>query len=362
MPNSGDPNPGCFSGMLRRLLCTGNLPTHPSEALNESQFDIPKAEAKLVARAAESGPGVVARLMGLSSLPDANWVPNHRARPGAVSRSKSVNFADYLLDFDSNQAHHRRIRTSASFREVPPLNPHNHFFVLYAKDYFDSYGIDSNLKKPETQRLEEGKQSNEQSSNDLKKTKKKKKENARNDIKISKLKDEPRRVNRKKFTESKKCSMGKDSVSVLPSCKYKYKQSIPKNDGVVTRKKPTKPKKAAIGTELDKKKKNNVRHVGQKPDIEPDPENSSPVSVLDVGRIDFSDEMQIGVNNRDYDYGELVERICRLAEKDIRDAKWTAKIKNVDESEALEELCMEIERHVVDVLLVHTLDELVYLL
>lgn len=353
MPNSGDPNSGCFSGLVRRLLCTGNLPTHPSEALNESQFNIPKPEAKLVARAAESGPGVVARLMGLSSLPDANWVPNHRARPGAVSRSKSVNFVDYLLDFDSNQAHHRRIRTSASFREVPPLNPHNDFFVLYTKDYFDGYGIESNLKKPKTRRFDEGKQGKEQSmnSNDLTTTKKKnKKENARNETKISKLKDEPRRVNRKNFTESKKRSMGKDSVSVLPSCN-KYKQSIPEKE-----------KEAAIGTELNKKKKkNNVRHVGQKPDIEPDPENSSPVSVLDVGGTDFSDERQIGVKDRDYDYGELVERICRLAEEDIREAKWTAEIKNMDESDALEELCMEIERHVVDVLLVHTLDELVYL-
>lgn len=74
-----------------------------------------------------------------------------------------------------------------------------------------------------------------------------------------------------------------------------------------------------------------------------------------------TDERLIGVKDRDYDYGELVERICRLAEEDIREAKWTAEIKNMDESDALEELCMEIERHVVDVLLVHTLDELVYL-
>ncbi|KAA0044177.1 uncharacterized protein E5676_scaffold352G00720 [Cucumis melo var. makuwa] len=351
MPNSAHPNSGCFSGILRRLLCTGNLPTHPSEALHESQFDIPKTEAKLAAQSAESTPGVVARLMGLSSLPDANWVPNHQVRPGAVSRSKSVNFADYLLDFDSNQSHHRRIRTSASFREVPPLNPHNDFFVLYTKDCFNGYGIESNLKKPETQRFDEGKQS----SNDLKK-KKKKKENARNEMKISKLKDEPRRVSRKNFTESKKCSMGKDSFSVLPSCKHKCKRSIPRNESAVIQKKPTMQKEATIRTELNKKKKKNVRHVERKPDLQLDSENSSPVSVLDVGRIEFSDERQIGGKNRVYDYGELVERICRLAEEDI-EAKWTAEIKNADKSEALEEICMEIERHVVDALLVHTLNE-----
>lgn len=237
-----------------------------------------------MAQSAESTPGVVARLMGLSSLPDANWVPNHRARPGAVSRSKSVNFADYLLDFDSNQSHHRRIRTSASFREVP----HNDYFVLYTKDYFDGYGIESNSKKPETQRFDEGKQS----SNDLNKKKKKKKENGRNEMKISKLKDEPRRVNRKNFTESKKCSMGKDSFSVLPSCKHKCKQNVPRNESSVIQKKPTKQKEAAIRTELNKKKKKNVRHVERKPDVEPDSENSSPVSVLDVGRIDFSGSIQ----------------------------------------------------------------------
>lgn len=227
--------------------------------------------------------------MGLSSPPDANWVPNHRA-PGAVPRSKSVNFADYLLHFDSSQAHHRRVRTSASFREVPPLNPHNDFLVLYTKDYFDGYEaeIESNLKEPETHRLREAKQGKELQSSNVKK----KKKNSRNEFKISKLKNEPRREVGKDFSKkNRKCSSNKDSVSVLPSCKYK--QSVTKKLGAANlkspQKKPPKQKEVAIGTEVKKKIKNNsLRHVGTKPDPESDPDNSSPISVLDDGGFDFS--------------------------------------------------------------------------
>ncbi|KAG6596341.1 hypothetical protein SDJN03_09521, partial [Cucurbita argyrosperma subsp. sororia] len=351
------PNSACFPALLRRLLCSGNLPTHPSEALNE-----PNSEPKLVPPASEPSPGVVARLMGLSSLPDANWVPANRA-PGAVSRSKSVNFADYLLHFDTNQAHHRRIRTSASFREVPALSPQNEFFVLYTKDYFDGYAveIESNLKKLETQRFGEEKQGKEQSrSNDMK-TKKKK----MNESKISKLKDEPRREIGKNFTNSKKCSTSKDSFSVLPPGKYRDKQNVPKNGHTVNSKKPVKQQESAIETELNKnikkkkkKKKNVSRHVGQTSQPESDQENSSPVSVLDVQGIYFSDEME----ETDVKGGDaagrsekLVERICRLAEEDIKEATW--RIKKVD----VEELCMEVERHVVNALLVESLEELVLL-
>ncbi|KAK4860527.1 hypothetical protein QYF36_025629 [Acer negundo] len=43
--------------------------------------------------------GVVARLMGLDSLPETNWIPTGKS-PNSVTRSRSVNFMDYLLKFD----------------------------------------------------------------------------------------------------------------------------------------------------------------------------------------------------------------------------------------------------------------------
>ncbi|KAI9201009.1 hypothetical protein LWI28_016481 [Acer negundo] len=43
--------------------------------------------------------GVVARLMGLDSLPETNWIPIGKS-PNSVTRSRSVNFMDYLLKFD----------------------------------------------------------------------------------------------------------------------------------------------------------------------------------------------------------------------------------------------------------------------
>lgn len=88
----------------------------------------------------------------------------------------------------------------------------------------------------------------------------------------------------------------------------------------------------------------------------------------------FTDDMQIermneknidfdtnggGGGDRSEGYGEVVERICRVAEEDIREAKW--KVKKMYELEELEELCVEVERHVVNVLLVQTLDEFMYL-
>ncbi|CAH1418720.1 unnamed protein product [Lactuca virosa] len=78
MTNSKDDTPTtCFSSILRRLLCTGGLPTHPS-----SDTDNPEGSTRLLSRTdlsikhQPSSPtrstipaGIVARLMGLDSIP-----------------------------------------------------------------------------------------------------------------------------------------------------------------------------------------------------------------------------------------------------------------------------------------------------
>ncbi|CAL5421990.1 unnamed protein product [Camellia sinensis] len=62
----------CFSGILRCLLCIGNLPTQPSNPTTNiptttTTFENPKKNFKTQVKT----PGVVARLMGLDSLPNS---------------------------------------------------------------------------------------------------------------------------------------------------------------------------------------------------------------------------------------------------------------------------------------------------
>ncbi|CAL5351504.1 unnamed protein product [Camellia sinensis] len=65
-----------FSGILCRLLCTGNLPTHPSDLITDSTTTIPTTtfeNSKNDFKTQVKTPGVVARLMGLDSLPTSTW-------------------------------------------------------------------------------------------------------------------------------------------------------------------------------------------------------------------------------------------------------------------------------------------------
>ncbi|GMP85875.1 hypothetical protein CsSME_00038872 [Camellia sinensis var. sinensis] len=118
MTNSQNSTSKYFSGILRRLLCTGNLPTHPSDLIIDptttiptTTFENPKNDFKTQVKT----PGVVARLMGLDSLPDLNLVP----KDSSILRSRSVNSVNYFPNFNPTLSHHRRFRTSLSFREVP---------------------------------------------------------------------------------------------------------------------------------------------------------------------------------------------------------------------------------------------------
>ncbi|KAG9142530.1 hypothetical protein Leryth_011633 [Lithospermum erythrorhizon] len=132
MTSSRDQTEGtCFSGIVSRLLCTRSLPTHPTSSPENDQIT-PKPKHQsfkdLISNQHISSkpsneqqdvgketimPGVVARLMGLETMPpkDGNL--------GSYLRSRSVNFVDYLYSFDDLKPQHRRIKTSLSFREVP---------------------------------------------------------------------------------------------------------------------------------------------------------------------------------------------------------------------------------------------------
>lgn len=127
----------CFSGILRRILCTGSLPTHPSnsDVVPESESII--FERKNIQVKGQGTPGVVARLMGLESLPDIKWIP----KDALNFRSRSVRSADYLPQFD-HLSQHRRVKTSASFREIPTfLHQQNEDLFVLCFDERNNTGL-----------------------------------------------------------------------------------------------------------------------------------------------------------------------------------------------------------------------------
>lgn len=124
---------GCLAGILRRILCYGSLPTYPSDhipeaanSIDQSQNDRDfKPKEKTEETDSSATPSLVARLMGLESIPDANLV----STPNSISRSLSMNSVERLLgDHDPIQAHDRR--RVKSFREMPTFLENEEFLIL----------------------------------------------------------------------------------------------------------------------------------------------------------------------------------------------------------------------------------------
>lgn len=410
---------GCFNGVLRRLLCSGSVPTHPTDQIAEpytTQLTLlpgkPNPDLKIQSSASSVTPGIVARLMGLDSLPETNWVSKGRA-PDLVSRSRSVSFADYLMDFDladqDRQHHHRRVRTSVSFREVPAALNHQKspdFLLVYLDNVDKSKEIGSKVKKSEMgfgelkqgkkEQRSRNKENSKRESDEIMKQKKKKEKMVaiKQNKKISKLKDEPRRECGAQSSKSK--GLG---YSVSPNKKTSYK-----NGGAANFKessdrhqlKKTTQKKKAVGE--PRIKKTNHQHAFAK---EKEAagfhglENTSPVSVLCIDDMLIQHEawisgysMPVDLNSnmksspkapyiadpevrtarrKDFepikdedtrDYAELLaSKIQRWTEEDLKESNWVAK--NVSGFEGYEEICLGFEGLILDMLLQQAIDEFV---
>ncbi|GER26666.1 30S ribosomal protein S13 [Striga asiatica] len=119
--NPANPMPSgtnCFSSVFRRMLCSGSLPTHPSDQFPETSITENHSKHNEIVKNQGTGskPGVVAKLMGLDSFPDSPSWAHKDTSLGSFLRSRSVNSIDFLPRFDSSRLH-RRVRTSVSFRE-----------------------------------------------------------------------------------------------------------------------------------------------------------------------------------------------------------------------------------------------------
>ncbi|XP_030537257.1 uncharacterized protein LOC115745794 [Rhodamnia argentea] len=200
-------NSGCFSALLRHLLCSGGAPTHPSDDALVAEpsskrttvpnpiliMESPKRDPVRTHWPSQKPAGVVARLMGLESLPDTKWVPRAKS-PDAFLRSRSVNFMDYLLELDLDEAgrnQHRRVRTSVSFREVPASSADREesedLIVLYLGD---EEGLGKSNKKKGKSR---GKRKEKTATTTPTKKKMESERQECKQRKVSRLRDEPRR-------------------------------------------------------------------------------------------------------------------------------------------------------------------------
>jgi len=274
---------GCFSSFLKVLLCARNEtspPIYPSENVEEKETIHHKKDKHFDDSVA---PGVVARLMGLDSLPSTKRVVKGTTLD-SVPRSKSVNFVDYLLEFDQNMGSHRRVKTSASFREVPSMVERQKSFLFV---------LDLDDKKGKVQ--EENGANLRRKSKEIVRVKKEK--NQGKNKKISKLKDEPRRV---PFSSSSKyksrvrdCSKDKDFSSVSSRCNcsyYGYGDAGSSSSSCSTSSLPNRQKKGFVEPKMRNKVKKHVlpKNVSPKKiQTEHSLENLSPVSVLDVNDYAF---------------------------------------------------------------------------
>lgn len=146
---------GCLAGILRRFLCSGSLPTHPSDHTTDASSEanyytkqqqvINAVDNKYSDDASKVTPGIVARLMGLDSLLETQVNPN------SITRSRSMNSADYnKQDHHTIHGKHRRVNSTLSFREMPTYLEleNDEFFVLsFEKEMVRSKGKSEELKQ-----------------------------------------------------------------------------------------------------------------------------------------------------------------------------------------------------------------------
>ncbi|KAG5042357.1 hypothetical protein JHK87_006272 [Glycine soja] len=425
-PQKPQPKPGCFSfsSFLRVLLCAGNgtsPPVHPyhiteSDESKNAHFTKEKMVVNDNGNDDISAPGVVARLMGLDSLPNPKWVVKcgSGSIPDSVPRSRSVNFVDYLLEFDaSHVSSHRRVKTSTSFREVPSLvqnqkgNNGNNLFVFCMDG--DGNMREEKEGRNEMREVEELRQRKRQGSNKNKESVSVKKERnqGKKNKKISKLKNEPRRV-----PSSKNGSKGltrnhhgevKDLSSVSSnSSKCSSSCSSSRKNGVSSRSRfNTSLSNAHKKGVVEPKFRKNMRNQNPvlKEESECRLENHSPVSVVESNDYypflygtDFLDgpssvaskskkwgspsllslgeEVEdsastnegytfIDVNKEAEYYSELMLKLRTLTEQDIRESDCTSK--RVRETENFGDICLMFEHKIFDHLLYEVVNEVLEL-
>ncbi|RDX59005.1 hypothetical protein CR513_61931, partial [Mucuna pruriens] len=377
--------PGCFSDLFHQLFCAENGNSSPMHPYDHSRK--PHVAEAVHTNKDAAKPGVVARLMGLDSLPSANLASKGNTNtPDSVPRSRSVNFVDYLLRFDTSQGNSHQVKTSASFREVPALfQQKNHdLLVLYWDSGNEDHEVGSLLGESR-QRKKQGSKNKEI----VAVTKERRK-------KFSKFENEPRVLPAKQASKVPNHNEAKLLASVS-ACSKSCSNRRKGGSASGLRSSSTSPKKKKVFSEPKHTKKTRKPQSSKKIETECSSENFSPISVLDHNDSSFlygpdfldytsplmpktkwesSEQVLLGDNVRDraskdkgYSYpdinrkkeylSESMVKLHYLTERDIRESDYTRK--RVCESESYKEICLKCEHKIFDILLHEVVDELVEL-
>ncbi|XWS52980.1 hypothetical protein CRYUN_Cryun11dG0118600 [Craigia yunnanensis] len=265
---------GCLAGILHRIFCSRSLPTHPSDHITESnslasynkqQFnDVEKIDAS------KATPGIVARLMGLDSLPEISLLKT-QLNPNSITRSRSMNSADFKQDTDSIHGKHRRVNSTLSFRDMPT------YFELENEEFFVlsfEKGSERKELRSKGRKCQEGSEELKENIAEKVPEKKNKEDHEQASKRFLNVMNEEklnRRIVDKPNQKVAKCSEVNDFclekpiviIKDLECSNYVDKKGMPD------------------GAKLRKKKKKIQNHVAQNVEPECSSEDSSPVSVLD---------------------------------------------------------------------------------
>ncbi|XP_073275220.1 uncharacterized protein [Primulina huaijiensis] len=364
----------CFSGFLRSLLCTGSLPTHPSDQLNielnTTQIDCRNPEKSSESEAnhgkqatASLKPGVVARLMGLESLP-ASPLPSRQKTLGSYFRSRSVNSIDFLSQFDPvKQAchrRHRRVRTSVSFREVPSslFVLDDKFSVVFPLDEVDETGA---CEEDQLQ-LVARKSSVIYEKRKMEKRARGKSRNGEN--------FEERTVN-KKLPAGRKMETREGSRSAV--CAKSQKKDFNGKTSVNLREKRAVINKPAMDSrptmkQVKKKKVHGVKKIHPEPtgrashEICSNKHYSSAQRLTKNGEIRAISKSKTEKRSRNHEWTNIFEQVFKLTQEsaDEIDCDWT--YGQISKLEDFEDICGQFGGQILEVLLTQTVQELVLLI
>ncbi|KAK1394306.1 VARLMGL domain-containing protein [Heracleum sosnowskyi] len=381
---------GRIRGILRCFLCFNSLQTHPSDLFKEeaptgtaiacqSREDM---KSNIDSAMASPAPGLVARLMGLDSMPMLNC-----SNLNSVGRTRSM---DSLRDVELVQGKHRKVKSTLSFRDAPAFLEleNEEFFILSFEKGGKNKKLGSRPRKSDLSHLALRTKGSENKNGD-------KKRRGQNVQETNKAWD-------KKLHGVLGHNNSKDTRTVL--CPAKKNSEIVKQQN----KKPVSNKKTRERGKLRKTKKKEQNGCPLKNiETESDSENASPVSVLDFSELTTEVEAPYSVHNvrlpvsnskrtvveelkscnsfssitdrivhgleakrigdicagiwtRSYrhsqNYAEMWGEVCKFAERDLRQSKWLCK-RLPDEIEEFDEIAAIFELEILDELLQELLDQ-----
>lgn len=230
-------------------------------------------------------PGLMARLMGLETLPVTNSA-HSQMTPSSITRSRSMNSANYLQECDEMQGKHRRVKTSLSFRELPTFLEleNDEFFILSFENVVKTKDLRSKGRNSEVgfgelkQRRAKKSKNKESRTEDVPEKRKNEDQETRKKVSIEKenlirrVSDKPTQL------VGDKCKVEESTNILQPTTTDSTPKPCTASD-VVKPLKPTDHKEVCDAAKSRKKIKN--RSAVKKVVPESGSEDSSPVSVFD---------------------------------------------------------------------------------